>query len=200
MYETECFWFVFQSFCLDNFSYLLKNFWRWGENRKQPGTEYGVASGDVMEGYDPSNAASKNDIAVLVIRGQFNMRYNKALPICRRGNRYREALAIGMGLIRQHPDEMPTVLQEAVLDEGPKCQSLGRHADYRMQVCYSVAGEKSVCSGDSGGPLVANIGSQSQCLLGIVSFGSSERCEHLEFPAVFTKASYYRNWLKSYMN
>ena len=153
-----------------------------------------------MQGYDPSDAGSKNDIAVLVIRGRFNMRYNKALPICPSGRRYNKARAIGMGKISQSPDRLAKVLQEADLYQDPKCKSWGQYTNYKMQLCYSDPGRKSVCQGDSGGPLVGNFGKRSQCLLGVVSFGDSERCDHPDRPAVFTRASYYRDWIQSLMN
>ena len=162
-------------------------------------TTYRVKGGTYSQSYNPRNPGSHSDIALLKIKGQFDMRYNKVLPIC--GNkRYRKALAIGLGLISQSPDHRPSVLQEAVLFEDRNCQSWGSDTDYRKQVCFSDPGRKSICSGDSGGPLVANSGSRSQCLLGISSFVSGYGCVHRELPGVFTKASYYKNWMESFLN
>ena len=165
---------------------------------KSQATKYRVEGGTYSPSYNPRDPGSHNDIALLKIKGQFDMRYNKVLPIC--GNkRYRKALAIGLGLISQSPDHRPSVLQEAILFEDRNCQSWSS-TDYRKQVCFSDPGRKSVCSGDSGGPLVGNFGSRSQCLLGISSFASGYGCVHQDYPGVFTKASYYKNWMDSFLN
>ena len=168
-------------------------FWQW------TATTYRVKKGTYSNIYTPKNAGSINDIAVLVIKGKFNMRYNKALPICDSEKRYHEAMAIGLGKIAQNPDRSATVLQEAVLLEDQNCSSWRLRTNSEKQVCFSDPGKKSACSGDSGGPLVADIGSQSQCLLGITSFGSAKRCDHPELPGVFTKAPYFIDWVESFL-
>ena len=162
-------------------------------------TTYQVKKGTYSTTYTPKKVGSKNDIAVLVIKGKFNMRYNKALPICDGEKRHPEAIAIGLGKIAQNPDRSATVLQEAVLLEDQNCSSWRLRTNSEKQVCFSDPGKKAACSGDSGGPLVADFGSQSQCLLGITSFGNIRRCNHPWTPSVFTKASYFIDWVESFL-
>ncbi len=56
----------------------------------------------------------------------------------------------------------------------------------------------SPCQGDSGGPLIIHMGDQQPAIqIGIVSFGPGQ-CANSEIPnAIYTKISYYRNWIDS---
>ena len=162
-----------------------------------PRTRFETEWYQVMDGYDHTGSVSKNDLAVMVMKHPFHMWYNKALPICDSNGKYPQALAIGMGVIRP-PDQVAHYLQEAVLyEDRRKCRHWGYLADTTKQLCYSDPGRKAPCHGDSGGPLVAHFGTQSQCLLGITSFGN-KRCVHPGLPAVFTKVSYFRDWLRKF--
>ncbi|XP_035715444.1 trypsin-1 isoform X1 [Folsomia candida] len=57
------------------------------------------------------------------------------------------------------------------------------------QICAGMGGKDS-CGGDSGGGLV-NSGDKS--VVGIVSYG--EKCGVQEFPGVYTRISYYHDWI-----
>ena len=156
-------------------------------------TEFRVAKYFAHSEYDPNSL--ENDIALLVIDGRFDMKYNKALPICKENESYDKATAIGLGLVSQVPEENPSVLQEALLFEDKNCQSWRGQTDYEKQVCFSDPGRAASCIGDSGGPLVAGVSSQSMCLLGITSFGSVEGCTNHKLASVFTKVSFYQDWI-----
>ena len=73
----------------------------------------------------------------------------------------------------------------------------GTHGiNHWSQACYSIPGKAGTCMGDSGGPLVYKKQGKALCLLGIISYGSMD-CQDPQFPAVFTQAGYYNNWIAS---
>jgi secreted trypsin-like serine protease len=61
------------------------------------------------------------------------------------------------------------------------------------QVCAGKKGLDS-CQGDSGGPLTGRDG-EGKVLVGVVSFGRG--CGRDGFPGVYTRAVYYRDWIRT---
>jgi secreted trypsin-like serine protease len=72
----------------------------------------------------------------------------------------------------------------------------GEIIDEQM-ICAGVAtGGKDACAGDSGAPLVLRGGDPSQDVqMGLVSFG--EGCANVNFPGVYTRVSFYNDWIKA---
>ena len=136
------------------------------------------------------------------------MKFNyKALAICDDDESYNEAVVIGMGRKNRFPgppgasllfpNRFRLVLQQAILYEDPDCESWGDLANNQSQVCFGDDERKSTCKGVSGDVLVADVGTTSQCLLGISTFGSGETCDHHELPTVFTKVSHFQHWVEA---
>lgn len=66
------------------------------------------------------------------------------------------------------------------------------------QICAGGDGAKGTCMGDSGGPLMhENQGVYE--IVGIVSFGSGNRCAKLNTPDIYTKVFAYKDWVNEVM-
>ncbi|XP_027563495.1 chymotrypsin-like elastase family member 1, partial [Neopelma chrysocephalum] len=63
-------------------------------------------------------------------------------------------------------------------------------------VCAGGDGVRSGCQGDSGGPLHCAINGQYQ-VHGVTSFVSSQGCNVVQKPTVFTRVSAYISWINS---
>uniref|UniRef100_A0A8C3QTG6 Peptidase S1 domain-containing protein n=1 Tax=Cyanoderma ruficeps TaxID=181631 RepID=A0A8C3QTG6_9PASS len=63
-------------------------------------------------------------------------------------------------------------------------------------VCAGGDGVRSGCQGDSGGPLHCAVNGQYQ-VHGVTSFVSSQGCNVLRKPTVFTRVSAYVSWINS---
>ncbi|XP_008579100.1 PREDICTED: transmembrane protease serine 11G-like, partial [Galeopterus variegatus] len=61
-----------------------------------------------------------------------------------------------------------------------------------------LTGKLDACEGDSGGPLVISRGRNIWYLIGIVSWGIG--CGKENKPGLYTKVTYYRDWIKSKTN
>jgi secreted trypsin-like serine protease len=69
--------------------------------------------------------------------------------------------------------------------------------DQSMICAGASSGGKGACKGDSGGPLIIRGSSASQDIqVGIVSFGSSKGCSIVNYPSVFTRVSYFKQWVQ----
>lgn len=69
---------------------------------------------------------------------------------------------------------------------GPKVSHPDQH------ICTHSQYKNSVCAGDSGGPLVH----RKYGIIGIVSYSKSNSC-NTDYPNVFTRISYYYNWIEN---
>ncbi|XP_075262585.1 urokinase-type plasminogen activator-like [Convolutriloba macropyga] len=90
----------------------------------------------------------------------------------------------GMGtIVPGGPKKIPVALVEVELKE-TDCGPCVLDGDY-----------KSSCRGDSGGPAYPLSGTKATCLYGVVSFGSG----YCDGWGVYTRISYYKNWIESHM-
>ena len=81
-----------------------------------------------------------------------------------------------------------------------KCKQLVDDPSFYTKKCICTGypeGGQDACQGDSGGPLFHVNGGQ-QILVGVVSWG--EGCARKNSPGVFSRVSYYLNWMKSIMS
>ncbi|KAB5426621.1 serine protease, partial [Phocaeicola vulgatus] len=92
----------------------------------------------------------------------------------------------------------PDILQKAKLPIIPlaTCRKHQGQKVHESNVCAGhLDGTSSACSGDSGGPLVQRASDGSSVQIGIVSWGSIP-CAGINKPAVFTKVSYFNDWIE----
>jgi len=89
----------------------------------------------------------------------------------------------------------PNILQEAHVNIYTKDQCQEKHGDIIQcnHICVGKHRVSGSCSGDSGGPLVCKEG-DSYTLAGVTSWGLIT-CS-TEFPSVYTRMSFYRDWIK----
>ena len=114
---------------------------------------------------------------------------------------YSEGVAIGLGLSRKDSDQSFGVLTGVKLVRDDKCgKYLGNteiNIDVDVQVCSAskVLGiYNGPCFYDNGGPLLHKHGHE-MCLIGIASFFPAD-CKNTDFPAVFTKAQFFTEWIQ----
>lgn len=103
------------------------------------------------------------------------------------------AIASGFGLQNTSAPSIAPILQWANLDtiDNAQCyKSFGFLVARSSVICAVGTTGQSACNGDSGGPLITEDGVQ----IGLTSFGSGEGC-HRGFPSVFTRVSYYLDWI-----
>lgn len=65
---------------------------------------------------------------------------------------------------------------------------------YDGEICAG-GPDQGACNGDSGGPLVCENGDGDLVLHGIVSWGMRP-CAQEQYPSVFTRVSYFRDWIE----
>uniref|UniRef100_A0A7M4FT08 pancreatic elastase n=1 Tax=Crocodylus porosus TaxID=8502 RepID=A0A7M4FT08_CROPO len=165
------------------------------------GTEYfiGVDGIFIHEGWDPSDIANGNDIALLRLSASaYDNGFVEIGLLPAAGdilpNNY-PCYITGWGLTTSN---IPATLQEVMLpvvDHAICSQSdwWGSAAKVTM-VCAGGDGMKSGCSGDSGGPLQCHTEGRWK-IHGIVSFGIVPYCNTYRKPTVFTRVSAYIDWI-----
>lgn len=107
------------------------------------------------------------------------------------------AKATGWGQTDPNDDTLPNILQAVDLPEitTQTCKNYyGSLITSRMFCAGYKQGGKDTCLGDSGGPLVAD-----GLLLGITSWGG-DTCAAAGYPGVFTKVSYFREYIDDVIN
>ena len=95
--------------------------------------------------------------------------------------------ATGWGVTRSGDRTLHYISVPIVSDE--KCNSTYSGGIYAGMLCAGSRG-KDACLGDAGGPFVIN-----KSVVGIISWG--EGCALL--PGVYTRVSYYSNWIATAM-
>ncbi|XP_075262441.1 chymotrypsin-like isoform X2 [Convolutriloba macropyga] len=143
----------------------------------------------IHEQYIPGTSDTP-DIAI--IRLSKSVPQSMVIPMCSKSYSRKPIAVCGMGTIVPGAAKTPVALVEVQLKE-TDCQPYVGSSSTK-QVCL-VGYNKDSCNGDSGGPAYPLSGKKASCLYGIVSFGS----EHCEGWGVYTRISYYKNWIKSHM-
>ncbi|XP_072394638.1 phenoloxidase-activating factor 1-like [Diabrotica undecimpunctata] len=169
----------------------------------------GISGIAIHERYDPNNASSPNDIAV--IRLIDRIKYTEFIrPIClpepNEGSAINDELTVaGWGATEfasGYTDlklkvEIPFVKRDDCLNAYRKARiDIPGLSD--SQICVGGNKGKDSCSGDSGGPLMRRTRKNDNQWYqeGIVSFGPKE-CGTDGVPGIYTKVSSFLSWIHS---
>jgi len=98
------------------------------------------------------------------------------------------------GILPHLPDELQVVSVPIVDQE--TCVNIYQDIGpvYDGEICAG-SKDKGACNGDSGGPLVCPNEDGDLILHGIVSWGMKP-CAQEQYPNVYTRVSYYRDWIE----
>jgi trypsin len=155
----------------------------------------------VHENYSSSDYS--NDIALLFL--PTNVTLNNYIQIAclpkESSNTYPgtnvSVYAAGWGTLSSGGNQ-PDKLQNVKLTAYPASSCTKVNQLTNGQICAGLySGGKDTCQGDSGGPLyyLDNVNSQSKYVVsGVVSYGIG--CGDATFPGVYTRVSFYLNWIK----
>ena len=185
------------------FSYELSVFQgNFSTPHRWKGTSFAVERFSTHRQYQPNfnHFPAPFDIALIKLRERFQVTSYKAsvLQICHE-TKYLYGRFIGLGLVNQTLQAPAMNLMETLLfrdEQCGVCQREGLSIDETKQICYSNAHGAYVCHGDVGGPLlVYKRRSNRYCILGISSYVSTD-CTDTRFPAVFTLAPSFGNWIR----
>ena len=150
---------------------------------------------DIVLHSDPDSDA--NDISLLKVDPPFVFNdFVQPIPIASKGTVFKDGMLCtitGWGTERQFDPRLPEVLKWAQV---PVVNQETCRRDYRRSTIYDsniCAGddEHDSCQGDSGGPMVCD-----GLLAGIVSWGLG--CARKGFPGVYTRVSYFEDFIKSH--
>lgn len=139
-----------------------------------------------------------NDIALIKLARpiEFN---NEISPICLPSAdlvKFNNLVISGWGHLGNDLPQSKT-LQEVDLKEVDenKCKfSYGPRFRSASNICAANSDNKGVCHGDSGGPLMSIIDGTNN-LVGLVSYGTKQKCGNANHPAVFTRITNYLSWI-----
>ena len=157
----------------------------------EPQRQNKVASRVIIHPQYNQGRAFANDIALIQINtpAQYN-RY--VAPICLPGPwdlQGKNLIIAGWGSVTGARGSYSSIIMESVVREATSCNfGIVR----TMQFCAGVPPRTTTCFGDSGGPVFINVSGKFYTV-GIVSYGS-DPCVP---PSVYTRVSYYTNWIKS---
>uniref|UniRef100_A0A3B4B0E3 Coagulation factor IX n=1 Tax=Periophthalmus magnuspinnatus TaxID=409849 RepID=A0A3B4B0E3_9GOBI len=155
--------------------------------------------------YNASESLYNHDIALLYLKTRISFSSN-VRPICVGPRTFTEALVqraspatvSGWGRLR-FMGSMSRVLQmvDVPFTDRTKCKESSSARITPVMFCAGYFDEaKDACQGDSGGPH-ANVHRDTWFLTGIVSWG--EECAKKGKYGVYTRVSYYYNWIKYVM-
>ncbi|KAJ9596107.1 hypothetical protein L9F63_012691, partial [Diploptera punctata] len=161
--------------------------------------------------YSPSNL--QNDIALVRIRGKINFRTDSIKPIClpigsdqTRNLLGQKLIVSGWGTTEKGTSSNVLLKVSVPVVSREKCESVYNRSSSlhpikisSHQICAGGENDQDSCDGDSGGPLIfkGEVNSRPRFVqYGIVSFGPRS-CGIKGFPAVYTRVSYYTNWILS---
>ncbi|XP_063594220.1 serine protease 43-like isoform X2 [Penaeus indicus] len=180
--------------------------WDLGTTNDGPSLTASVARVNVHPQY--SKPALQNDIAVL--RLSQRLQYNERIrPICLPTSdiRIEDEIATVSGwgrnedfqLQKQLHHLLARVVSNSLCDEKWNRNGAARGIIVSSMMCMDATNGDS-CNGDSGGPSIVEspAGSGKWLQVGVVSFGSGS-CTEASLPGVYTRVSYYRDWIRQQM-
>ncbi|XP_072394639.1 phenoloxidase-activating factor 1-like [Diabrotica undecimpunctata] len=169
----------------------------------------GISGIAIHERYDPNNASSPNDIAV--IRLSDRIKYTEFIrPIClpepNEGSSINEELTVAGWGATEYGSDYPDVKLKVKIPFVKRDDCLNGYKSARInipglsdsQICVGGNKGKDSCSGDSGGPLMRRTRkNDSQWYQeGIFSFGP-KYCGTQGVPEIYTKVSSFLSWIHS---
>ncbi|XP_069698840.1 CLIP domain-containing serine protease HP8-like [Periplaneta americana] len=152
-------------------------------------------------GYRPDDQTVKNDLALIRMDKPFNFS-DHIRPICLPSSKLNltdaRADVAGWGISENSSDGSSRMQKGVVKVINEKCKHSFYNID-RRQICAEVLpGESRTCMGDSGGPLMYRSPMDGRYyIVGIVSYGEDASCQDVILPDVFTRVSYYVDWIHS---
>ncbi|KAB0797010.1 hypothetical protein PPYR_11071 [Photinus pyralis] len=182
--------------CLYGFEQMPMSITVGSNTLDQGGDSYEIAERRPHDLYDPMGGY-RNDIGILKLKTPivFN---EKVKPVKLSENYIGTSIGCvlsGWGMT-EFPGDAANELQYLDLVTFPldKCIEMWKNSEFGIpiderQVCTFTMVGQGACKGDSGGPLVAGDGIQ----IGVVSLG--DPCAN-GMPDVFTRVSYYRDWIE----
>ncbi|XP_017101316.2 serine protease 1-like [Drosophila bipectinata] len=166
--------------------------------RDSPKVKHHVAKKDIIIHADWNSRTLRNDISLIRIP---HVDYSAAIhnvELSRSDASYDgdEVIASGWGRTSDSASGVAARLQYAHMKviSNSQCKRTYSSTIRDSNICVSTPAGVSTCNGDSGGPLVL---ASDKVQVGLTSFGSSAGCEK-EYPAVFTRVSSYRDWIKDH--
>jgi len=184
---------------------------------KQKHEEYQVIKITKHHQFDPKRLS--NDIAILRVNQRINLNHpyvnTACLPSC--DNQFEHQFSNGTGVrcwvagwgknefdgsfqFIQHKVDVPIVDDykcNAALKRALNRKSAGvgdRFQLHDSEVCAGTETGKDACTGDGGSPLVCQAQSGRWTVVGLVSWGIG--CA-TDIPGVYTKLSYFKNWINA---
>ncbi|XP_065577993.1 trypsin-1-like isoform X2 [Artemia franciscana] len=182
-----------------------------GNSLLQPGREEQILDVGKFIIHENYNRPSRYNNDVAVIRLSKAIRFgNQVQPICLPPDSSyeqdgRKCIISGWGITKPWDETSVSrsllaatvpIMNTAICRRSDYMGSLGqfKRVENGMICAGYVEGGTDSCQGDSGGPLACNIGGRFY-LLGIISWG--EGCAVKQKPGVYTRVSYYLNWIRS---
>ncbi|KAF2900224.1 hypothetical protein ILUMI_05963 [Ignelater luminosus] len=139
------------------------------------------------------------DIALVRIKNPFNGKFEKPIKWANSNDEYPDNAAVtvlGWGSTRRNAATHSDVLHAVTirLVNHNVCKKKYRTGEVTNSMVCAIEKGKDACMYDSGGPLIRN-----NILIGIVSWGP-EDCATDHLPGVYTKVSFFSDWLRRKMN